>query len=81
MYGFIEMNKLLGSEDETCFSIYAGISYHPFGTQSGYWLTQILSLTDSLTHWINGANHTLGDGSMSISRIVATLSRRKDILT
>src|ERR1700760_1445750 len=48
--------------DEACFSGYAAAGYHPFGTQPGFWLTQIMALTDSFTNWMNGGNHSLVDG-------------------
>ncbi|KAF2669623.1 hypothetical protein BT63DRAFT_264880 [Microthyrium microscopicum] len=48
--------------DLPCFTGYLSYGYHPFGTESGTWLTIIMGLTTSLTNWFDGSTHSLVDG-------------------
>lgn len=51
------------SDTLQCFTGYASAGYHPFGTKPGYWLTQIMGLTNPLTGWNDGiTKHSLVDG-------------------
>jgi hypothetical protein len=54
--------KFSGAEELECFTGYARLGYHPFGTKNGTWFTQIMGLTTTLSHWLDGGNHTLVDG-------------------
>lgn len=48
-------------EYKDCIPGYISAGYHPFGTKPGYWLFQVMSLTDNL-RWTGFENHTLIDG-------------------
>jgi hypothetical protein len=63
--------------ETVCFPGFLSLGHHPFGTQNGTWLTQILGYAEPIANWTDyGANHKLlDDFYVNITYISDELSR------